>query len=823
MSDFLAEAFKELKLEELNEADFELTKDGLEKLDKFYDEDEASDEVVVYDDDLNNFDDEEEKVDYVGKKILDCNTCHSLTFVSDEDITIDEQTGEVNPEMECPYCHSYDGFTLVGKVCPVEEEKDDDKDAEKEKTEEEVEEKEEIDESCKSKKTKNELFDANLDLSNFGGQGNDVSVLSPGGGLSKMLPVGEELDDDEEDRRERRRKDRRKARRDVRRAKRTNEPVDESVKKKMNESSRDNVIWSSTAYRDWVWDAPDEELRDTLIDIKGLDDEEIADMSRESMEDTLLDIGIDQDYEDLVEAVLPEIEKQCKDGYLYLTGDYQRWNGPRSVAKVIKAEDLTKLLYPNYDAETEIRSDNGNLYYTEYSHDAPMGGTSIYLYSVKDNNAKEKLDDYIDNEDFFGNNEDLSFEDIKTLIENKVLTPVKNVFNESFIRRKKRKNIKENKSVKNEDHQADNVLTKYQRWVDYDMKKYGKISKVTQKALDKAGFEVVKDDHGDYEVIANTNEKLEEAVRGWKDMSNEEYAKEMDIVYNPERDDEQILKSIEELNFDDIVGWLYGMWEDEEKNDPYYLNPSNMRPYRYFKEKIEDMSSKLEKTLKDNGYKVYKNKLEIVEPQKAESLKEDFKDVTITTDDTHMEMTSDENGKVTVTTEPVCKECEEKEEVIEPLTDEDEVEIEKKSFDNENDDEVELDFDEFDEETFESLTESFLKKTYNNVKSFKVNEEKDNGVSATKDGKIIVEGKITFNSGAQKDTKFIFEGHQATKRGKVKLIGENAQITNGKKAFTITGSIDNKKLVVESLNYNYRQKNPITHKADRIYGTVKKG
>lgn len=596
MSDFLAEAFKELKLEELNEADFELTKDGLEKLDKFYDDDEASDEVVVYDDDLNNFDDEEEKVDYVGKKILDCNTCHSLTFVSDEDITIDEQTGEVNSEMECPYCHSYDGFTLVGKVCPVEEEKDDDKDAKEEKTEEEVEEKEEIDdvdESCKSKRIKNEsydlidgtrvevyrdydkakarakelglteaergnvygvsycfwnksgnrneseeviayykngepvplsddearkiarrlgakfddleeskvsvnddvneLFDANLDLSNFGGQGNDVSVLSPGGGLSKMLPVGEELDDDEEDRREQRRKDRRKARRDVRRAKRTNEPVDESIK--------------------------------------------------------------------------------------------------------------------------------------------------------------------------------------------------------------------------NEDHQADNVLIKYQRWVDYDMKKYGKISKITQKALDKAGFEVVKDDHGDYEVIANTNEKLEES----------------------------------------------------------------------------------------------------------------FKDVSVTTDDTHMEMTSDENGKVTVTTEPVCKECEEKEEVIEPLTDEDEVEIEKKSFDNENDDEVEVDFDEFDEETFESLTESFLKKTYNNVKSFKVNEEKDNGVSATKDGKIIVEGKITFNSGAQKDTKFIFEGHQATKRGKVKLIGENAQITNGKKAFTITGSIDNKKLVVESLNYNYRQKNPITHKADRIYGTVKKG
>lgn len=44
-------------------------------------------------------------------------------------------------------------------------------------------------------------------------------------------------------------------------------------------------------------------------------------------------------------------------------------------------------------------------------------------------------------------------------------------------------------------------LTRYQKWVDYDMKKYGKISGITNRALEKAGLELVKDDHGDYEVI----------------------------------------------------------------------------------------------------------------------------------------------------------------------------------------------------------------------------------------------------------------------------------------------------------------------------------
>lgn len=44
-------------------------------------------------------------------------------------------------------------------------------------------------------------------------------------------------------------------------------------------------------------------------------------------------------------------------------------------------------------------------------------------------------------------------------------------------------------------------IKKYQMWVDYDMKRYNKISEITMSALKKAGLKVVKDKYGDYEVI----------------------------------------------------------------------------------------------------------------------------------------------------------------------------------------------------------------------------------------------------------------------------------------------------------------------------------
>lgn len=62
--------------------------------------------------------------------------------------------------------------------------------------------------------------------------------------------------------------------------------------------------------------------------------------------------------------------------------------------------------------------------------------------------------------------------------------------------RKDRKSIKEYKDMGQD-------LGEYQKWVDYDMKRYHKISDKTMDKIKKAGLTVVKDQYGDYEVIAH--------------------------------------------------------------------------------------------------------------------------------------------------------------------------------------------------------------------------------------------------------------------------------------------------------------------------------
>lgn len=247
-------------------------------------------------------------------------------------------------------------------------------------------------------------------------------------------------------------------------------------------------------------------------------------------------------------------------------------------------------------------------------------------------------------------------------------------------------------------------ISEYQKWVDYDMKKYGRISFATMKKIRKAGFSVVKDQYGEYEVIAD-------------------------------RKDESCEKK---------------------------------------------------------------------------PVKEHFEKVEIETDTEKMEMTSEPDGKTVIVTEP--KEAEE--EVIEPVSDEVQTEINIKNDEEPEDDFEDIDVGEFSEEEFDELGESYLKKVYENVDSFKTSK------IMSADNKLVVEGIIGFNSGKQKKTSFVFESKDVTKKGKVRFIGENLQMSKGKKAFTLTGSINEGKFIAESLNYNYRTKDS-EGKSTRLYGTVK--
>ena len=186
------------------------------------------------------------------------------------------------------------------------------------------------------------------------------------------------------------------------------------------------------------------------------------------------------------------------------------------------------------------------------------------------------------------------------------------------------------------------------------------------------------------------------------------------------------------------------------------------------------------------------------------TLKEDMQNISIETD----------KEKINISSEP--KEEEEKEvesddEMIAPL--EPETEEEFKS-ENEEDEYSDVDIDEFEESDFDELGEKYLRRVYENVKSYKTTK------GSTQGNKLKLEGLITFKSGKEAKTNFVFEAKSITKTGKLKFLGENKQFARGKQAFTLTGRADGKKLIAESLTYNYRAKNPETKESKRLYGTV---
>lgn len=213
------------------------------------------------------------------------------------------------------------------------------------------------------------------------------------------------------------------------------------------------------------------------------------------------------------------------------------------------------------------------------------------------------------------------------------------------------------------------------------------------------------------------------------------------------------------------------------------------------------------------------------------SLKEDINNLSLDTDDQHLEMTSDESGKVTITTEPLTEaggeleipdtavpgeesvvpldfedtsaietniSPEEQEEVLdasedslEPAIAPEEAPEEELPAEEESEEEFEV-----EEESFNYLGNTFAKKLYENVSSYKITNAKDDGNT------LVVEGLITFNSGKTRPTKFVFEEATETKTGRIVLEGFNDTFSKGK-AFKLRGKLVNGKFISESLRYNY--------------------
>lgn len=190
-----------------------------------------------------------------------------------------------------------------------------------------------------------------------------------------------------------------------------------------------------------------------------------------------------------------------------------------------------------------------------------------------------------------------------------------------------------------------------------------------------------------------------------------------------------------------------------------------------------------------------------------------------------MEMSADDDGKVTVVTEPIHDEevVEVEDEMIAPLDADEIAEIdnneeqsaEEVAIDDELPEEDEFEIDDFDEESFDEIGESYLHRVYENVNSFNTT-----GVRYEK-GKLTVEGLIKFNSGKEKNTEFVFENFRLTKRGKIMTEGMNDTFSKSSKAFILKGILADKRFVSESLTYSYnvRQLNESNEsEVIRVYG-----
>lgn len=224
-----------------------------------------------------------------------------------------------------------------------------------------------------------------------------------------------------------------------------------------------------------------------------------------------------------------------------------------------------------------------------------------------------------------------------------------------------------------------------------------------------------------------------------------------------------------------------------------------------------------------------------------ESLSESIEDVSITTDDETMTMSTKEDGGIVVETSPkeeidtIESDILNGDEMIAPLEPETKAEIEDNIeadddaedalegdlFEEEPIDEMPVDeepvedIEDFDNESFDELGESYLRRCYENVNSYETSK-----ISQQADGSYLIEGRIGFDSGNVKNTQFVFNKNTDS-QGKLKLEGYNNQISKGKKTFKLNCSVEDKTIVCESLNYNYKGKNDLDESV-RVYGTVKR-
>lgn len=258
---------------------------------------------------------------------------------------------------------------------------------------------------------------------------------------------------------------------------------------------------------------------------------------------------------------------------------------------------------------------------------------------------------------------------------------------------------------------------------------------------------------------------------------------------------------------------LKAYWDKEKDNDPVLANYKG------------DYQKWLSDTTKGMKQESLTNKM-------SKPVTESVNNVNVETDDSVVNVSSDENGKVTVTTEPITEtdtaseggdvlapvDAETQDTIMNGTSEEDSIPAEdtaEEPVDGEEapaeGEEVDAEVDEFVEESFNHLCGSYLREVYDNVESFETSEVKEN------DKGLVVEGLIRFDSGNTKKTSFILEAKDCTRSGHCRFVGSNKHLSESADPYLITGKISEGKLICESLSYNY------TVDSEEYTGIVRRG
>ena len=800
-ANYLNEAFTQLQL--LNEEEFNLTdKDSIEDIKSLVDAPvDAS--IDIIDPDANNEDELSDS--YVGKVVLDCSVCHSKIYKDPSEIVIDEVEELANVGEECPYCYTADGFKVLGQIAPFSDDV--------QPTEDEVSE-EEADDVVEDDTDDDE----------------DDDFLEA---LSEKLSQMNEAEMSDEDKRDNQilrtiyNKMQRRSNVDLTS---DEQAVLDKYGLVLSRAKRDIVFPARTKYasKDPSVTTPPGRY-DYGQDVKN-NKVNLADRARKLPQRHQLRDFIQQksyDVNDTTAKHVPENQRRRPASF------QQNMNSANNAVMQRPVFDMKRALKDREQKSEILRKAE-----LEYPN-AIASAKSEYERSLQQ--AQDRLT---------SSQQDVA--DVNKEI-NKLLKKESIDFLEALSEKMSQMNEAEMSAEDKRDNQIlRNIYDKTQRRANAALTpeeqavldKYGLYRSTGNKDIMKPGkdafharsitsppryFKGGVDVHDDRVNLADRARKISDR-QPIRDFVNSGDYNFYDTTYNhdpkgnykntfqrkmnrahsaqmqqPMQDMKRLISTRNyeqgrldkaDANYKDAIAKAKSDYEKRMKSAEDSLASTK----KYASKSVNDANAEIDRMLKRG---------------KKEDMEESLEKVEVSTEDSNTVITND---PVTNTVSVTTTTNDDGEGILVPLSDENAEEIAASTEENaEVPEEDNFIADDFDEESFDELGEAYLKKVYENIDAFKTTNVSSCGK------KLAVEGLITFKSGNTKSTHFIFEQKAQNKKGTYRFIGENKQISRGKKSFILQGNVNDNKFICESLNYNYLGKNDGDKKSVRLYGTIKRG